>query len=410
VVWVLPPRDWSEHPSPSSPVQGAEFTSRVLDALTSNPDVWASTVFLQTFDENDGQFDHAPPPAVPSYDRAGRLAGKSTLDLEGEYFNDHAGQYLHPEDTVSGSIRPWGLGPRVPMYVVSPWSKGGWVCSQVFDHTSVGQFIEKRFDLVLPGISPWHRAVCGDLTSAFDFSTAADTAFPSMPMVSGASAVVLEHIQRPKPMPPEKPQPALQERGVRRSRALPYELNLDARVDAANTQLSLNMRNSGRMGAVLHSYDRLHLDRVPRRYTIEAGRSLSDTLTIDAADGGRYDLWIYGPNGFVRELKGSLLSGQQAQPEVVVRYNATRGALQLRAGNTGMSSCTLTIASSVYSRFEPVSLRIGAGRRSEHLFALGDNGYWYDFTVISDHDSTFMRRVAGRIETGAHGISDPALA
>jgi phospholipase C len=409
VVWVLPPRDWSEHPGPSSPIQGAEFTSRVLEALTVNPEVWASTVLFQTFDENDGQFDHAPPPAVPSYDRAGKLAGKSTLDLKGEYFNDHLGQYLHPEDTVSGLIRPWGLGPRVPMYVVSPWSKGGWVCSQVFDHTSVAQFIEQRFDVLLPGISPWHRAVSGDLTSAFDFSAAADATLPSMPMVSGASAVVLEHIQRPTPMPPDMPQLAVQERGVRRSRALPYELNVDAQADVAKSQLSLSMRNSGRIGAVLHVYDRLHLDRIPRRYTVEAGRSLQDTLMI-AADGGHYDLWIYGPNGFVRELKGMLPVGQQSQPEVAVRYNAARGALQLRASNNGRSHCTLTIASSVYSRYQPVTLRVGAGRRGEHLFALGDNGHWYDFTVVSDHDSTFMRRFAGRIETGAHSITDPALA
>ncbi|HVF15279.1 MAG TPA: phospholipase C, phosphocholine-specific, partial [Steroidobacteraceae bacterium] len=317
VSWILPPRDWSEHPGPSSPVQGAEFTSRVLEALTSNPDVWASTVFFQTFDENDGLFDHAPPPAVPSFDRDGKLVGKSTLDLTGHYFHDHENKYLHSEDTVSGAIRPWGLGPRVPMYVVSPWSKGGWVCSQVFDHTSVGQFLEKRFDMVLPGISPWHRAVCGDLTSAFDFSKAGDASVPQMPDVSGASAVVLAHIQRPKPMPPAAPQELTQERGVRGSRALPYELGVDPKLDPAKRQLSLVMRNSGQVGAVLHVYDRLHLERIPRRYTIEAGKSLTDVIELSDE---RYDLWIYGPNGFVRELKGAL-GGEDsiARPEVLVR-------------------------------------------------------------------------------------------
>src|SRR5438045_431718 len=81
VSWVLPPPGWSEHPSPSSPLQGAEFTSGVLDALTGNPEVWKETVFFLTFDENDGLFDHVPPPAVPSFNLDGTMAGNATLDL-----------------------------------------------------------------------------------------------------------------------------------------------------------------------------------------------------------------------------------------------------------------------------------------------------------------------------------------
>jgi len=123
--WVLPPMKWSEHPLPSSPVQGAEFTSRVLNALTSNPSVWGRTVLLLAFDENDELFDHIPPPAVPSYNPDETLAGKSTLDLKGEYYSDPERRHLHPEDPATGTVRPWGLGPRVPMYVISPWSRGG---------------------------------------------------------------------------------------------------------------------------------------------------------------------------------------------------------------------------------------------------------------------------------------------
>ena len=147
VSWLLPPADWSEHPSGSTPIEGAEYTARVLDALTANPDVWASTVFIQTYDENDGFFDHLPPPAPPSFNKDGTLAGKATFDLAGEYFDDHEDAYRDPEDDVTGSIRPWGLGSRVPMFVVSPWSKGGWVNSETFDHTSVGRFLEKRFGI-----------------------------------------------------------------------------------------------------------------------------------------------------------------------------------------------------------------------------------------------------------------------
>src|SRR3546814_3853135 len=107
--------------------------------------------------------------------------GKSTVALDGEYFSDPARKYLKADDTISGTTRPWGLGPRVPMYVISPWSRGGWVCSEAFDHTSMGRFLEQRFGITVDSISPWHRAVCGDLTSAFDFKTPNDDIFPALP-------------------------------------------------------------------------------------------------------------------------------------------------------------------------------------------------------------------------------------
>src|SRR5450432_1264027 len=98
VSWVLPPMPWSEHPSPSSPAQGAEFASRVLDALTHNPKTWGSTALFLTFDENDGMFDHVPPPAPPSFNSDGSLAGGSTLKLDGMYFSDPERKHLLAED------------------------------------------------------------------------------------------------------------------------------------------------------------------------------------------------------------------------------------------------------------------------------------------------------------------------
>ncbi|HWT51453.1 MAG TPA: alkaline phosphatase family protein, partial [Caulobacter sp.] len=68
VSWIIAPAADSEHPMPSSPAQGADYTARVIDALTADPKVWARTVFLVMFDENDGFFDHMPPPAPPSRD------------------------------------------------------------------------------------------------------------------------------------------------------------------------------------------------------------------------------------------------------------------------------------------------------------------------------------------------------
>jgi phospholipase C len=144
----------------------------VLNALTSDPEVWSKTALLITFDENDGFFDHV----VGPYPNVGTLAGQSTVPLDNELFNGTAGT----PGGSDGVVGPYGTGVRVPLLVVSPWSAGGWVCSETFDHTSLIRFIEARFGVSEPNITPWRRAVCGDLTSAFDFESASDQV-PALP-------------------------------------------------------------------------------------------------------------------------------------------------------------------------------------------------------------------------------------
>jgi phospholipase C len=194
VSFIIATAEGSEHPGPSSPAQGAEYTAQVLDALTANPDVWSRTVLFLNFDENDGFFDHVPPPAPPSYvswnaDPAQAvLAGASTVDTTAEYHEILVSYHDTPSEAEL-LHRPYGLGPRVPMYVISPWSKGGWVNSQVFDHTSVLQFIEKRFGVKETNISAWRRAVCGDLTTAFNFASPNDDSFlASLPDTTALAA------------------------------------------------------------------------------------------------------------------------------------------------------------------------------------------------------------------------------
>ncbi len=399
VSWILPSPPYSEHPSASTPVEGAEFTARVLQALTANPQVWASTVFFQTFDENDGLFDHLAPSAPPSYDRNGVLQGKSTLDLAGHYFHDPERKHIAKSDEWSGVVRPFGMGPRVPMYVVSPWSKGGWVNSQVFDHTSVGQFLEKRFGVVIPAITPWHRAVAGDLTSAFDFVTPNDPSFPRLPDVSGASAVVLDHIQRPKILPPAQNEALFQEKGARPSRALPYELNATSTVGAS--AVTIEFRNTGKQGAVFHVYDRLHLDRIPKRYTVEAGKSLSDSWDT-GADSGRYDLFVIAPNGFRRDFVGD---ANGLRVEMELRYLPKTEKLQLMMRNAGRTAAALKLAHNAYG-LAGEDMTVAAGGRTTKEWSVAASGQWYDFTVSGEGLS---RRAAGRIETGKHGVSDPAM-
>ena len=114
-----------------------------------NPDVWARTVFLINYDENDGFFDHMPPPAPPSKNADGKLLGATNVDASAEY-------HLVPSPADPSAERPdlmgrtYGVGPRVPLFVISPWSRGGWVNAEVFDHTSIIRFCEKRFGVMEP--------------------------------------------------------------------------------------------------------------------------------------------------------------------------------------------------------------------------------------------------------------------
>jgi phospholipase C len=104
------------------------------------------------------------------------------------------GEYLTTPQlpAEAGGIRgPIGLGFRVPMLVVSPFSRGGFVCPDTFDHTSMLRFLERRFGVEVPNLSAWRRGVTGDLTSAFNFA-APDRSVPRLPVPSLADPRVLK--------------------------------------------------------------------------------------------------------------------------------------------------------------------------------------------------------------------------
>lgn len=414
VSWILPNKGESEHPGgPSSALEGAVFIESILEALTSNPDVWSKTAFFITYDENDGFFDHTAAPAVPSYNPDGTQAGNSTLDVTGEYF-DTAGNPALDGANSSGDVmtlRPWGLGPRVPMFIVSPWSKGGFVNSQEFTHTSMGQFLEKRFGISVPQISPWHRAVVGDLTSAFDFVTPNDPALPALPDTSGYPAIITAQLGMPAVTEPAGPVALFQETGTKFSRALPYELHTSALVDYNTGKVTLLFSNTGTQGAVFHVYDKKHLDRIPRRYTVEAGKTLSDDFwDANATDFGLYDLMIIGPNGFNRGFKGSAASvSGGTKPEMRVCYDVDNEAVYLSARNDGTAPSTLVVTANAYRTDGPWTLNVAPGAEVEQHWALGDSGNWYDFTV-TETATGLVRTFAGRIENGKSSVTDPAMA
>lgn len=396
VSWVVAPVADSEHPWKSSPAQGADYTARVLDALLADEDVWSRTVLLVNYDENDGYFDHLPPPAPPSLGPAGP-AGRSGVDTAGEYHRRLAPE--HPEAAEQAWLeRPYGLGPRVPMFVVSPFSRGGHVCSEVFDHTSTLRLLEKRFGVACPEISAWRRAVCGDLTSAFDFRRA-DATLPRVPSIASEAARARTWPGTTKPKPPAQPEAPVQPPGPRPARALPYALHAGCSVAAEGVVLAL--ANRGRAGAVIHVYDRLDLAALPRRYTLAAGQVMEDRWAIGTD--GRHDLWLLGPNGWHRHFAGR---GAAAQPEA--QLEATPEGLRLKLDNPGRSAARFRLAAMTYGDTTPRDIVLAA-RSAQRVDLPLPAHRWYDWRVTRADDDAFLRRFAGHVENGTPSITDPAM-
>jgi phospholipase C len=165
VSWIIPPLGFDEHPS-SSPGHGMYFTSLVLDALTANPEVWKRTALFLMYDENDGWFDHVPPPTAPA-------------GTPGEYLTATPPALGDPDPGTLGITGPLGLGVRVPGLMISPFSRGGRVVSDTFDHTSQLQLVAARFGVEVPNVSAWRRRTVGDLTSTL--TAKPDSSVPRLP-------------------------------------------------------------------------------------------------------------------------------------------------------------------------------------------------------------------------------------
>ena len=187
VSWISTPVGYDEHP-PAPPFLGEWFTDQVLRTLVSNPEVWSKTVLFHMYDENDGFFDHVDPPVAPP---------------------GTAGEYLSvqplPAD-ADGIAGPIGLGFRVPLLVLSPFSRGGCICSETFDHTSQLRFIEERFGVRAPNISAWRRATVGDLTATLRMAHQ-DLTVPPLPPTERSRLPGLQGLHADRP-PRDGHQPA----------------------------------------------------------------------------------------------------------------------------------------------------------------------------------------------------------
>ncbi|WP_459555048.1 phosphocholine-specific phospholipase C [Lacunimicrobium album] len=430
VSWLVPPERYSDHPC--SAWYGQWYLSEVMKILTENPEVWKKTIFVLTYDENDGYYDHVPPFQAPH--PAKPETGRTSVGLDSslEYLEAEQDRQYKPNSALR--TNSLGLGYRVPMVIASPWNRGGAVCSQVFDHTSVIQLIEKivshqtKKPLVETNISPWRRAVCGDMTSSFQstedrqpgltsfvehetyLKSIHSAKFKKLPSdfhaLSDAEVEAVSKRPRYSVMPTQEP-------GIRVACPLPYELACEGKLNDDKSAIVLTVEARDQLfgekssGAAFIAYAETAAGMVVRHYTVAAGGQVEDHWPLTMFKNGEYLLRVHGPNGFYRELRGD-----QNDPQVRVSLNDSPTAEQFVGVMVDADALKrpvmLTVRDNAYGQGE-TSSTIQPGHSAAINVSVKQSQQWYDLTVTSPEHPKFLRTYAGRAENGAWTTSDPQM-
>lgn len=438
VSWLVAPQSFSDHTS--SPLYGSWYVSQVLDILTQNPEVWKKTIFIINYDENDGYFDHLPPFVVP--EPGNPDAGKISADI------DPTPDY-HLKDN-----NPIGLGYRVPMIIASPWSKGGFVNSQVSDHTSILMFLENFLqkktgkEIKSPKISSWRRAICSDLSSGFRPYNGEPVPLPDF-LDKDAEIIRIQNARNkpaqvvPTPLttaqinsinlhssfsPLLQDHMPIQERGIKNACSIPYELYVNGVLTADSKQLKLHfevrtsnsVQPAAKKGAPFNMYTKgLYKDEIGKvwNYAVGADKTVQDTLSLADFKSGQYDLNIDGPNGFFRGLTGNY---EDPALTVLCAYEQNKLLFNNKSLQTFTGNIELQIESQAEKALEIVLLDnaykttkyefvIKPGQHKKVKINLSKQFNWYDFTLRVKGNKQFSRRFAGHVETGKPSMTDPYM-
>lgn len=364
VSWIVAPAGYCEHPS-YTPDYGAHYVNTVIQALFSNPDLWRNTALFITYDEHDGFFDHQLPPFP-----------------EASVTDEH----------IDGL--PIGPGTRVPMLICSPWTRGGHVDSNVYDHTSMLQFLAAWTGVKPANVTPWRASVTGDLTAAFDFRHP-DFSIPKIPTLDQTWA--LTQLTGGSTTPPAEGDQKMptQEPGTRPHRPTNYQLHADVTVNRKTSQVTAALANTGKVGASFAIYpDELLpfgatpvtvLPHSPGAYVWDA------TLT-----GGKYAFSVYGPDGFVTSFAGTVVpAGRSAGQVPVVTAALQPTAVELTLASDGATAIVYTVTRNDYAGSTRKVTVPGGGTKTVSWPANPD-GY-YDVVITANTSDGFRRRYAGRI-------------
>ena len=435
VSWVVAPERFSDHPC--SAWFGAWYIAEMLDILTQNPEVWKKTILILNYDENDGYFDHVPPFVAPHPKRPDTGLVSKDIDASLEYVEREQELKRKPPQDCRDS--PMGLGYRVPMIIASPWSRGGCVCSQVFDHTSPLQFLEKflskktNTEIKEPNINAWRRTVCGDLTSTFqnDFDAQrVKLPFPTrdefiegihraqfMNLPKDYKKLSKKGVERIQKNPLASPILPRQESGTRKSCPLPYELVVQGSLSDDRQRFTMHFEARNQLfgkasaGAPFIVYSRHgHDDLRVRNYAVIPGDKLQDSWLIKDFADNQYDFAVYGPNGFYREFRGDT-----NDPNIRVRLEYVKGSdtspngsVEIHVENLSDKTQTLEIVDLSYNRGKQ-SLNLESGKKTNGNMDLDKSFGWHDFAIRIAGNDSFEQRYAGRVETGEWSITDPAM-
>jgi len=449
VSWLSAPENFSDHPGAAW--YGAWYVSEVMDILTQNPEVWKKTIFILTYDENDGYFDHVPPFVAPHSHKTGTGKVSDGIDTRVEFVTLE--QELERKDFPEKYDRESsiGLGYRVPMVIASPWSKGGWVNSEVFDHTSTLQFLEtflsKKTGKTIkePNISDWRRTVCGDLTSVFRPYNGETIPTPEfLPKDAFVESIhkakfkkvpddfkllTADEIAQINKAPHLSPYMPKQEKGVKPACPLPYQLYADGKLNADKTAFEMKFTAANEVfgklaagspfnvyapGKYLQEKDKQQVMDSVRTwaYTAIPGDTVTDAWPLNEFDGNNYHLRVYGPNGFFREFKGNA-----ADPEIEITCEYQRniadskklsGNIELTLHNLSKSGLTVEITDHAYKANDNKKV-LASGGKSNLILNLANSYGWYDFSVEVSGSQVFEKRYAGRVENGSPSFSDPKM-
>ncbi|HZX06217.1 alkaline phosphatase family protein [Kribbella sp.] len=389
VSYVTSPGAWSEHPN-SAPNYGAIYVDRVIKAVHDNPELWDSTLIILNYDEPNG---------------ANRVG-------QGGFF-DHVLPAI-PEDGTPGEGAPGlfpGFGGRVPMVMVSPWTRGGWVCSEVFDHTSTIMLIEQWTKslgkpAICQHISDWRRGVSGDMLSAIDFSRF-DNSFPTLPKPADLAAVVVADTKLPavpQPAVGQQAMPVQPSHGPLKVRPLPFHAHAvlveDRAAGSVTAAMSLEGGRDGKAVSLLVYPDKFKPEvlygephtvsnKAPKQYVWDANQT-----------GGQYAFSIYGPDRFVRTFAGQVVPAGKtdvAIPRVeagLVKGPAGNGTVKFTLHADGSRPVTFTLTANDFLGRDQV-ITVAAGT-SKVVTWPAKQGY-YDVTLTANGVTGWTQRYAGRV-------------
>jgi phospholipase C len=440
VSWITAPQNFSDHPS--APWYGAWYLSEVIDILTKDPEVWKKTIFILAYDENDGYFDHVPPFTAPHSHKDGTGKVSKGIDTRVDFVTlpqELERKGFPMEFDKENSI---GLGYRVPLVIASPWSRGGWVNSEVFDHTSTLQFLEKFLEkktgkkITETNISDWRRNFCGDLTSVFRPYNGEKIAEPEFlkrndvveyihnakykKLPDDFKLLTVDEIKQINTDPHSSPYFPKQEPGIKPSCALPYQLYADGKLSADGKSFEIKFSAADKafgkaaLGSPFNVYAPGKYKGEDVRtwaYGVAKGDTLADAWSLDDFENNNYHLRVYGPNGFFREFAGN---ADEPSLHIACNYQQSvagsrlTGNIELKLHTPGKEQHTIEITDNAYKTNNHIHV-LKVGSVSTLVLNLKNSHGWYDFTVRVKGNGHFMKRYAGRVETALAGFSDPFM-